>query len=85
MGRRDAEMDGCFLCLRVRFLLLPPLLSTSCLLLNDCCRLRTMSPSVGGFDGGAGVDAGSAGTNDAGAAGVDAGAAGVDAGAACGL
>ncbi len=51
-------MDVCFLCLRVRFLLLPPRsppvpVSVSSLFLKG--GLRTMVPSLGCSDGGAGL------------------------------
>ena len=69
-------MDVCFLCLRVRFLLLPPFLGPGCSVFREEALVR---PKLGfTVDGGLGLSAGVD-------AGVDAGAAGVDAGAAGGL
>ena len=62
-------MDVCFLCLRVRFLLLPPPRAR--------CVPNVRLKLVCGVGGGAGSNTGTS-------AGVEAGAAGVDAGAACG-
>ena len=69
-------MDGCFLCLRVRFLLLPPSLPNPGSLLDEEALVRPKLAFT--VDGGLGLSAG-VGAGVGAGAGVEAGAAG------CGL